>query len=523
MDLSVLVLAPWGRDAEVVRELLGREGIPVEVCADVESLCSRVRDGAGVALATEESLLYRNAQQALIGTLRAQEPWSEMPVVILTGNGVLSREADALATSLTPHANLTLLERPLREATLIAAVRAGLRARARQYEVRDLLDQERGLRAEAEASNRRKDAFLAMLGHELRNPLAAVRNAIAVASLDGGKGERALQIAQRQTMHLAHLVDDLVDVARVTQGKIRLRTERVLLATILERAVEATRGTIDERTHRLVVSEIPSAVLQGDPTRLEQVVVNLVGNASKYTSPGGTIRIGAWLDGLEAVIEVSDNGIGIAPDMLPRVFDLFAQGDDSLDRAEGGLGIGLTIVRQLVELHGGTIEARSDGLGLGARFVVRLPAEPVAASQCAPESASASLDLHDPRVLIVEDNPDSAESLRMVLELSGHRVRVANDGQEAMVVAQEYRPDIVLLDIGLPDMDGYEVARRLRSLPALERAVLIALTGYGSEDDRRRAIEAGFQHHITKPADVVVLDRVLRGAKKGGRRTPTLH
>jgi signal transduction histidine kinase/ActR/RegA family two-component response regulator len=417
--------------------------------------------------------------------------------------------------------NATLLERPLRAATLIAAVRAALRARGRQYEVRALVEREQASRAEAEAANRRKDAFLAMLGHELRNPLAAVRNAIAVARLDAERRARALDIAHRQTAHLAHLVDDLVDVARVTQGKIRLRVERVVLATIVQRAIEATRPMIDERGHTLTVSALPALVLEGDPTRLEQVLVNLLSNAAKYTPPGGTIEISAESRGDEAVVRVRDNGTGIAPGMLPRVFDLFAQADNTLNRSQGGLGIGLTIVRQLVELHGGHIEALSDGPAQGAEFVVRLPATSGEDQPTIP-SASAAAESGHRRVLLVEDNLDAAESMRMLLELFGHSVRVVHDGEAALVAAREQPPEIMLIDVGLPGMDGYELVRRLRQIPALERSLLVALTGYGRDEDKQEALAAGFHHHLVKPIDLDSLQALI-GIPAPRAIDPTLH
>jgi signal transduction histidine kinase/ActR/RegA family two-component response regulator len=518
----ILVLAPWGRDAQVIATLLERDGLLAEVAGSVDELCRMIGEDAAVVVLTEETIATAEARAMLLEAFAAQPPWSELPLVALTSGGIVTREGMALVSHLTPHVNVTLLERPLRTATLVAAVRAALRARRRQYDVRALLEQEQESRAEAEAASRRKDALLAMLAHELRNPLSAVRHAVMVARLDESRRGSALEIAQRQTTQLVHLVDDLVDVARITQGKIKLRREPVTLGMLLERTIEATRSVIEERGHALMLGPVPSLVLEGDPTRLEQVFVNLVTNAAKYTPPGGTIRITADVDGGELVLRVRDNGVGIAPDVLPHVFDLFAQADRTLDRAQGGLGIGLTVARQLVELHGGRIEASSEGPSRGAEFAVWLPAIPAVLR---PADATAATPRAGKRVLVVEDNFDAAESLKMVLELSGHDVRVVHDGIAALAAVDDQMPEIMLVDIGLPGMDGYEVARRLRQLPAVRRFFLIALTGYGREEDRQRALEAGFDHHFTKPVNVDslegLIDRLGRG--NAGDKEPTLH
>jgi PAS domain S-box-containing protein len=364
-----------------------------------------------------------------------------------------------------------------------------------------LYDAERRARTEAEAANRAKDEFLAMLGHELRNPLAAVRNAIVAARVGGARRERALDIARRQSEHLGRLVDDLLDVARISQGKITLHVQRVRCAAIVERALETTRPLIAERGHLLTIT-LPrhDVQVEGDATRLEQVLVNLITNAAKYTPPGGRIEVMAERDDAELVLRVRDDGAGIAPEVLPRVFDLFMQGDRALDRAPGGLGIGLTVVRKLVELHGGRVEAHSAGLGRGAEFVVRVPALPeetANAGESTPPTASPTVA----RVLIVEDHPDVAESLQLLMEVLGHQVRIVHDGESAVRAAQASPPDVMLVDIGLPGMNGYEVARRVRDDPKLARVVLVALTGYGRDEDREAAHRAGFDHHLAKPVE----------------------
>jgi two-component system CheB/CheR fusion protein len=363
-------------------------------------------------------------------------------------------------------------------------------------------------------ADQRKDEFLAMLGHELRNPLAPIRNASQVLRLLGPQDGRlawAQDIIERQLTHLTRLVDDLLDVSRITRGKVLLHPEVVDLEAMVARAVETSRPLLDARRHELTV-DLPRGPIRllGDPTRLAQVLANLLNNAAKYTPEGGQVGIAASVEQDEVVLRVRDDGIGIAPEVLPRIFDLFAQGERAVHRSQGGLGIGLTLVRGLVEMHGGVVEAFSEGMGRGSEFVVRLPLF------CAPDPP-AGLRAHGgdagrlapSRILVVDDNRDSADSVRALLELAGHEVRTAYDGPAALVMAGEFRPEVVFLDIGLPRMDGYEVARRLRMDPRLDHVTLIAMTGYGQEEDRRQSREAGFDHHFVKPMDPGVLGSLL--------------
>ena len=362
-------------------------------------------------------------------------------------------------------------------------------------------DAERRVRDSLEASNRAKDEFLAMLAHELRNPLSAVRNAVASASLDESRRPRALEIARRQADQLGRLIDDLLDVARITQGRITLRKERVHLEEIVERAVESTRSFIESRGLSLTVVPGEPIRVEADPGRLEQVFVNLLSNAAKYTEAGGRVDVLTERHGEEVVIRVRDTGMGIAPEMLPRVWELFTQSDRALDRAQGGLGIGLTVARRLVELHGGRIEARSAGRGKGAEFVVTLPALPAVTEEARRVAPVEPVPQRTAHVLLVEDNPDAAESLTTLLELLGHHVRAVYDGIAALDAARASTPDVMLVDIGLPGMDGYEVARRVRRDPALTQVVLVALTGYSRNEDKRQAMAAGFDHYLVKPVD----------------------
>jgi PAS domain S-box-containing protein len=377
-------------------------------------------------------------------------------------------------------------------------------------------------REEAEAANRAKDEFLAMLGHELRNPLSSIRNAIAAATLDESSRERALSIACRATDQLGRLVDDLLDVARITRGRVPLRKELVSLGAVLQRTVDGAQGLMAERGHSLsLLLPAEEIRLEADAARIEQAVTNLLTNAAKYTDPGGTVTVSAERDHEQAVIRVRDNGIGIPPEVLPRVFDLFTQAERSLDRAQGGLGIGLTLVRRIVELHGGTVEAKSLGAARGSEFIIRLPARPWVATEVTPtpKSRRAGSERRPARVLMVEDNPEAAESLMMILELLGHQARVVHDGRTAIDAARANLPDVMLIDIGLPGMNGYEVAQAIRRDATLKHLVLVALTGYGLSEDKARAMAAGFDHHLVKPVDLDALqelvERVGMRAKKG--------
>ncbi|HUY89466.1 MAG TPA: ATP-binding protein [Pirellulales bacterium] len=377
--------------------------------------------------------------------------------------------------------------------------------------------------AALEESSRRKDEFLAMLGHELRNPLAAVTNAVSLldlSDLDAQEARQAREIAQRQLQNMTRLIDDLLDVARVTRGKVTLHREVVDLTELVERVSAAIRPLVDSRRQRFELS-LPSERIRvdGDPTRLEQILNNLLNNATKYTEPGGRIRLAVNRAAAEAEIRVSDDGLGMGTETLARAFDLFAQAERSLDRSQGGLGIGLTMVRSLVALHGGRVEARSEGLGKGSEFVVFLPAlpreqddSPLASAQ---ETKLFSNNSPAPGVLLVEDNRDAAHALQLLLKHLGYVVRAVHDGVEALEVAAQFRPRIVLLDIGLPGMDGYEVARRLRAQPEGEERVLVALTGYGRDEDYRRSFEAGFNYHLTKPIQVDALQAMLAEMEQG--------
>ncbi len=370
---------------------------------------------------------------------------------------------------------------------------------------------------EVREADRRKNEFLAVLGHELRNPLAPITtalNLLALPDLSPDAIGQAREIMARQVRHMVRLVDDLLDISRIVRGKVELRREPVELAAVVRQAVESLAPIIEAERHELTVA-LPSEPLwvDGDEVRLVQVVANILNNAARYTDSGGSLQVALERHGTTAVVRVRDSGIGIAADMLPRVWDMFVQADGHQHSDRGGMGIGLALVKGLVELHGGTVTVHSDGVGCGSEFAVTLPLLPAtddtprpAALDRAPQASGSR------RILVVDDNVDAAESLAMLLELGGHRVRVAHDGLSALAVAEAEPPDVAFLDIGMPGMDGYELARRFRAHSGLRDVMLVALTGWGQEDDRRRTKEAGFDLHEVKPVAYETLLALLRAA-----------
>lgn len=361
--------------------------------------------------------------------------------------------------------------------------------------------------------DRRKDEFLAMLAHELRNPLAPIANAVQMLCLTNGDADSELrwtcELIDRQVQQMTSIVDDLLDVSRITRGKITLHMQPVAVSAIVNRAVETSRPLIESCGHSLQIT-LPSETLrvEGDEARLAQCVTNLLNNAAKYTDTGGLISLNVEREGSDAMVKVRDTGVGLSAEMLSSVFDLFMQVDRSLDRSQGGLGIGLTLVRSLVEMHGGSVSASSGGPGQGSEFVVRLPllAAPAPALAAAVPDTAGSVSR---RVLIVDDNKDAAKTLAMLMKLAGHETHTCFDGPSALEAAHSFRPEVVLLDIGLPGMNGYVVAEHLRQDSGVSDAVLIALTGYGAEEDRRRSQEAGFDHHFVKPVSYPQLKSLL--------------
>jgi PAS domain S-box-containing protein len=369
-----------------------------------------------------------------------------------------------------------------------------------------------------EHEGRQTTEFLAMLGHELRNPLASIRNAVEIIRAKEVSDPSVLwarDLIDRQLGHLTRLVDDLLDMSRITSGKVTLHQEPLDLALLVSRAAESTRPLFEQRKHELAVA-LPSEPLpvRGDTTRLSQVTLNLLNNAAKYTPEGGHVRVAVAKEGAQAVLRVTDDGIGMTPDLLPLVFNLFTQGERALDRSEGGLGIGLTLVRKLVSMHGGTVEASSPGPGRGSEFVVRLPALPSGSWQAAADAPASAPAPRKRRILVVDDNADAGDTMALLLQIWGNEVHVARDGPGALAAAAAHHPEIVLLDIGLPGMTGYEVAEQLREMPGMAGAALIAMTGYGQEEDRRRSREAGFAFHLVKPVPPDALQKLLTSLER---------
>jgi signal transduction histidine kinase len=473
----VLIYVKGAHEASVTLGMLEGAGLHGHICRSLREL----RDGLEV--------------------VEHQPPWSDFPFIVFTAlagsSGVHGEPAVGIL------GNVALLDRPVHVRTMLAAVRAAVRARHQQYKARAAIEA--------------RDAFLAMLGHELRNPLGAISLAISAfnrAHPELGRKEPA--IIERQVHHLARLVDDLLDVARVERGKIALKTERVDLVETVRVAFQALALRAEEQGLSFVI-ESPTTPLwvRGDPQRLEQVLSNILTNAIKYTPAGGTVRVVVTGSRGWAEVRVVDTGIGIDPEMRAHVFDVFTQADQSLDRAQGGLGLGLAIAESVVHLHGGTVSVESAGLGHGATFVVRLPCDTRGDSSRPAASAAPSEPPLLRRIVVVEDNSDNRELMVDILTGAGHRVESAGDGPEGLDRILSFQPDIAFVDIGLPGFDGFELARRARK--SGYQARLVALTGYGQRDDRRRSFEAGFNDHLTKPISERDLDRAV-GA--GSHPTP---
>lgn len=678
----ILVLAPTAADAAITQTLLDEAGLVCQICSDLHVLGQEVVRGAGAILLTEEVLTESDAK-FLVQALADQPRWSDMPVLLLTSRGADSAIA---VQALELLGNVTLLERPVRVTTLISGLRAALRARRRQYELRRQLERyqrqsERlrllweaaavlltteephamlrglfakiaphfgldmcinfminqagdalnlesyiGLKPEVARSiarveigqyvcgtvaasrepiaatyiqqsnepmvglvkslgicayvcnpliaadrllgtlsfasstrdfyekdeleflqtvchyvayayerlrlirqlreeDEKKDEFLATLAHELRNPLAPIRNAALIFRMKGpidDELQHARDIIDRQVQQMARLVDDLLDISRITRGKIALQKEQIDLAEALNDAIEASRPLIDQGAHELIVHLPPEPLyVCGDSCRLAQVFGNLLTNAAKYTDRGGKIDVTIAIEGSQAIISVKDTGIGIAPQYLPWIFDMFSQVDSALERTQGGLGIGLALVKRLVEMHDGRVEAHSAGLKQGSEFIVRLPlsqangqrvhASPVLSDGTISEPRETD---HAPRranlrILVADDNKDAARTLTMLMSLRGHDVCTVHDGLEALERADAFRPAAMLIDIGMPRRNGYEVARAIRQTPWGREVLLVAITGWGQEDDKRLAQEAGFDYHFTKPVDLAKLEKLL--------------
>jgi signal transduction histidine kinase/CheY-like chemotaxis protein len=510
----ILVLAPVGRDAAMTVDLLRHAELDAEEVDGAGELIRGLGQGAAAAILTWESLDGSSVRE-ISAFVAAQRPWSDVPFLVFGPADVAAAEEARALGELASLGNVSLLERPIRMVTLLSAVDTAVRARRRQYAMRDLL-------LRVENGIRQRDQFLAMLGHELRNPLGAVLTAAEVICL--ANQDEALPAAQvvsrqaaairRQGGVLTRLVDDLLDVARVTTGKVPLKKRTLDLAEIVRRAIDSAGGRAAQKGVQVREAgfEASPVWVAGDATRLEQVVSNLLTNGIKYTPSGGRVDVTLKTEGGEAILALRDTGVGIGPELLPEIFDLFKQADRTLVRSEGGLGIGLTLVRTLVELHGGTVVAYSGGLGRGSEFVVRLPLAPAAADAApSPFSVSEGLGGRRPRIFVVEDHDDNRQGLVALLEQIGCVVESSADGEEGARAIVETRPDIAIVDIGLPGMDGYAVAQHVRN--ALQQEIiLVALTGYGQPRDREMAVQAGFDVHLRKPVDVNHLRALVTGA-----------
>jgi signal transduction histidine kinase/ActR/RegA family two-component response regulator len=542
-DGRVLLLTPTGRDADLTGRYLSAAGIPVDVCAVMEELCAKCLEGAGAALIAEEALTDEG-RRCLLDALGAQPAWSDFPLVVLTAEGEATA-VDALK-SLGDAANVTLVERPTRVITILSAVRAALRARRRQYEVRAhllterhaqeerarLLEEAVAARAEAEAVNRAKDVFLATLSHELRTPLTAIlgwARMLHDTAMDAESARHGLDVIERNAEAQHQLIRDLLDVSRIISGKLQLKTRQVGLAPIVEAALDSVRQAADAKAIRLGARyDDETDLVTGDPDRLQQVVWNLLSNAIKFTPKGGRVGVRVERDGSDVRVRVSDTGQGIAPEFLPHVFERFRQQDGSTTREHGGLGLGLAIVRYLVEQHGGRISAESGGERRGSTFTINLPiaavkspegarasAEPPP-SQTSPGEGSATLG--GVRVLVVDDQPDARELLALVLGSAGAEVSTASSAAEALELLEYGKLDVLVSDIGMPAADGYALIGRVRGLTAgrARRTPSVALTAYASEEDRRRALAAGFDAHLPKPVEPAELVSVIAGLVANG-------
>jgi len=492
---------------------------------------AKTYDDGLAALARREHdvclLDYRLGLKTGLDLLREAAPYrADVPIILLTGQG--QREVDMEAMQAGAADFLTKdrlqadsLERAVRHALerhrdriALSKLNEALESRVEQR-TRELEEANQAL----QQADQRKDEFLAMLAHELRNPLAPISNSLELLARcedDVEVRRQAYDTMQRQLRQLVRLTEDLLEVSRISRGKIVLRRQSVDLQSVVRQSVEAARPAIDGRSQSLNV-ELPPAPIQlfADPSRLAQVIGNLLNNASKFTAANGRIELRVECKDDQAVVSVRDDGIGIAPDQLDRIFEMFTQIDSSLERSEAGLGIGLTLVRKLAEMHGGTAVARSAGLGQGSEFIVTVPVESQVKSADSVAPVVAASASPSRKILLVDDNRDSVVSLSLLLKHSGHQVVTAHNGEEALRQAVETRPDVVLLDIGLPDLNGYEVARRLRQDPRGAASYLVALTGWGQESDRQRSKEAGFDHHLLKPVEFAALTKLLAEMPRG--------
>jgi signal transduction histidine kinase/ActR/RegA family two-component response regulator len=496
MERCILVYGRPGRDATLTEKVFATASMEVSHCETPEQLSARLKDGAGALMLREESL-NAPVMAVIASYLEAQPPWSDLPILLLAKHGADSVESQRAIERL---GNVTLLERPVRTTALISAARSALRARDRQYEMRAL--------------NQRKDEFLAALAHELRNPLAPIGNAMAILQRmhPSPQTDKLSGMVERQVTHLKRLVDDLLDVARITNGKLELQRSLTTVEKVVQHAVEIAQEGITTKGHRLTI-ETPEGrcELHADHVRMVQSVANLLVNAAKFTPPSGEITLAVTVKPPWAEFLVRDNGMGLEPEFLSRIFNMFSQ-SRTVGEPTSGLGLGLHLTRAFTQLHGGTLTARSDGPGRGSAFLLSAPiVVDTSGEQADPQHArAASLDF---KILVVDDNVDAASTLGALLALQGASVEVAHDGAQALAQIRQQRPEAVVMDIGMPVMNGYETARAIRNAMPRDAPTLIALTGWGQYADKARALDAGFDFHFVKPLQIDELIGCLSGIR----------
>ena len=496
MEKRVLIYAPTGQDAMLASKMLTLANVDNLVADTAAQLASELLVGVGAVLTVEEALSNGGGLKVLGDFVGRQPNWSDLPIVLLTNRGP---DSISVRQAIGVLGNVTLLERPVRTLTLITSLQSVLRARAKQYQVRE--------------TDRRKDEFLASQGHELRNPLAPIRTSMGVLTHmypDQAPIKKVSEVIERQVTHLTRLVDDLLDVARINSGKIELQRDYTSCAAILNHAIELCSGPAAARNIKIDLSMPPSeVVLHADYARVVQIIANIVSNAVKFTPVDGYISVRAQADSNTLRIIIKDNGIGLEAEAQERIFSMFEQSRPPSGQIASGLGIGLSLSRQFAEMHGGSVHVTSEGLGKGCEFVVTLPViaagKPSAALH--DDQAIGKAD-HRPKVLVVDDNRDAADSLQALFEMENCNVATAYDGYEAVKSVELTMPDMIVMDLGMPSMDGYEAARRIRCQPGSQDVLMIALTGWGQSDARQRTIEAGFDHHLIKPVNFDEIKRL---------------
>jgi signal transduction histidine kinase/CheY-like chemotaxis protein len=498
MENRVLIYAPSGQDAVLASKMLTLAKVDNLVAGSAAELAEQLRRGVGAVLTVEEAL--SNAGLKTIGEFVQSQPgWSDVPIVLLTNRGP---DSLSVRQAIGVLGNVTLLERPVRTLTLITSLQSVLRARAKQYQVRE--------------TDRRKDEFLASLGHELRNPLAPIRTSMGVLTHlypDQAPVKKVSEVVERQVAHLTRLVDDLLDVARINSGKIELQRAPTTFAAVIGHVIELCSAAAAAKRIR-IDQLLPSAqvALFADYARVVQIVSNILSNAIKFTPLDGVITVRAEVANGCLHIRIKDSGIGLEADALDTIFGMFEQSRPPSDQIASGLGIGLSLSRQFAEMHGGSVRASSGGLGKGSEFVVSLPVLSAAPARAGHDDAGgvALVDLR-PKVLVVDDNRDAADSLQALFEMENCEVAIAYDGAEAVLAAEQTMPDMIVMDLGMPRMDGYEAARRIRRQPGSKEVLMIALTGWGQSDARQRTIEAGFDHHLIKPVNFDEIRQLATG------------